>query len=331
MKTAEVKAVFDVLQPELTAIVRDAGEPADNSFLTGDFPLDAQVELYLGILRAFGFPEGTFRLDETVHPFATTFSSSDIRMTTRYRPDSLRALWSTMHEAGHGLSYLGIAPELGRSPLYGNASLGLGESQSRTWENLVGRSLPFWRGRYGRCSDASRSWQRSSSRLLPRDQPRRADRDACDRRRGHLLPPHHPPLRARAGARGRHARARRSAGGLDREDGGPPRRRGRGRPRGAAGRALDARLVRLLPDVRPRQCALGADLALTQEELPDLDDQLEAGEFGRLYESLRRRIYRHGRKFTPMETLERAIGADEIDPEPYLGYLRAKVAGLQPA
>ena len=53
-----------------------------------------------------------------------------------------------MHEGGHGLSYQGIAPELARSPLYGNASHGIGESQSRTWENLVGRSLPFWRGFY---------------------------------------------------------------------------------------------------------------------------------------------------------------------------------------
>ena len=68
-----------------------------------------------------------------------------------------------------------------------------------------------------------------------------------------------------------------------------------------------------------------------EEELPDLDAQLEAGEFGPLYESLRRRIYRHGRKFTPLETLERAIGATEIDPQPYLAYLRSKVAGLQPA
>ncbi len=66
-----------------------------------------------------------------------------------------------------------------------------------------------------------------------------------------------------------------------------------------------------------------------EEELPDLDAQLEAGEFGPLYESLRQRIYRHGRKFTPMETLERAIGADEIDPAPYLAYLREKVAALR--
>jgi carboxypeptidase Taq len=65
--------------------------------------------------------------------------------------------------------------------------------------------------------------------------------------------------------------------------------------------------------------------------MPDLDEHLEAGEFAPLYESLRTRLYRHGRKFTPMETLERAIGASQIDPQPYLEYLRGKVAGLQPA
>ena len=147
MKTAEVKAVFDVLRPELAALVREAGEPADDSFLSGDFPIATQQEFLAGILRDFGFEEGTYRLDPTVHPFAIWFSGGDIRMTTRYRPDNVRALWSTMHEAGHGLSFFGIDASLRRSPLDGLPSLGLGESQSRTWENLVGRSLPFWRGR----------------------------------------------------------------------------------------------------------------------------------------------------------------------------------------
>jgi carboxypeptidase Taq len=67
-----------------------------------------------------------------------------------------------------------------------------------------------------------------------------------------------------------------------------------------------------------------------EAELPDLDAQVEAGEFGPLYDWLRHRIYRHGRKFMPLQTLERAIGAAAIDPQPYLDYLRGKVAGLQP-
>ena len=88
--------------------MREAGEPADDSFLEGDYPVAAQQEFLEGVLRDFGFEDGTYRLDPTVHPFATTFSRTDIRMTTRYKPTNLRALWAAMHEAGHGLTYLGV-------------------------------------------------------------------------------------------------------------------------------------------------------------------------------------------------------------------------------
>ena len=67
-----------------------------------------------------------------------------MRLTTRYRPDDLESVWSTLHEAGHGLYAHGIADSLMRSTLSGAPSLGINESQSRTWENLVGRSRPFW-------------------------------------------------------------------------------------------------------------------------------------------------------------------------------------------
>jgi carboxypeptidase Taq len=333
MSTAEVKAVFDVLRPELTAIVQEAGEPADHSFLEGEFPRETQQELYEGILRDFGFPEGVVRLDPTVHPFATTFASSDIRLTTRYRPDSLRALWSTMHEAGHGLSYLGIAPELGRSPLYGNASLGLGESQSRTWENLVGRSLAFWRGRFPELQ-----------RLFPHLQA--VELDDFYRGINRVVA---TPTRVTADevTYSLHIILRFEleqelvAGTLALED---LPEAWNARTLEFLGVEVEDDLGGVLQDVHWTRAsygyfptyALGNVLSVQiwralEEELGDLDTQLEAGEFGPLYESLRRRIYRHGRKFTPMETLERAIGASEIDPQPYLAYLRSKVAGLQPA
>jgi carboxypeptidase Taq len=333
MKTAEVKAVFDVLRPELTALVRDAGEPADDSFLDGDYPIETQQEFLTGILRDFGFEEGTYRLDATVHPFATSFSRTDIRMTTRYRPDDLRSLWSTMHEAGHGLTYWGVDPALGRSPLYGNASLGLGESQSRTWENLVGRSRPFWRGRYPELQ-----------RLFP--QLRSLELDDFYRGINRIAP---GLIRVHADevTYSLHIILRFEleqelvAGTLAPAD----------LPEAWNARMADFLGVEVPDDVRGvlqdvhwtrasygyfPTYALGNVLSVqiwraVAEDLPDLDSQLEAGEFGPLYESLRERLYRHGRKFTPMETLERAIGADAIDPAPYLAYLRAKVTGLQPA
>ena len=146
MKTSEVREVFAVLRPELTAIVEAVGEPADDSFLDGDYPVAVQQEFLEDVLRSFGFEEETWRLDPTVHPFAARIARGDIRMTTRYRDDDLRAVWAAMHEGGHGLTYQGLDPALDRTPLAGTPSYGLGESQSRTWENLVGRSLPFWRG-----------------------------------------------------------------------------------------------------------------------------------------------------------------------------------------
>ncbi len=331
MTTAEVKAVFDVLAPELAAIVRGAGEPADDSFLEGDFPIEIQQDFLAEILRDFGFEEGAYRLDPTVHPFATSFSRTDIRMTTRYKPTNLRALWAAMHEAGHGLTYQGADPALERSPLYGNASLGLGESQSRTWENLVGRSLPFWRGRYPelqrRFPQLERvdlgTWYRGINRVAPGLV--RVDADEVT----YSL---HIILRFEL-------EQELVSGTLALAD---------------LPEAWRARMQELLGVDVPDDChgvlqdvhwtraaygyfptyALGNALSVqiwrvVEQELPDLDAQLEAGEFEPLYESLRERLYRHGRKFTPMETLERAIGADAIDPQPYLEYLREKVGGLR--
>ncbi|MGH3072680.1 MAG: carboxypeptidase M32 [Gaiellaceae bacterium] len=333
MKTAEVTAVFDVLRPELTALVREAGDPADDSFLDGDFPVATQQAFLEDVLRDFGFAEGAYRLDPTVHPFATSFTRTDIRMTTRYKPTNLRALWAAMHEAGHGLTYQGTDPSLGRSPLYGNASLGLGESQSRTWENLVGRSLPFWRGRLPELQRHFpqlervdlETWYRGINRVAPGLV--RVDSDEVT----YSL---HIILRFEL-------EQELVAGTLSLDD---LPEAWRAKTKELLGVDVPDDLRGVLQDVHWTGArygyfptyALGNVLSVqiwraVEAELPDLEAQLEAGEFRPLYESLRERIYRHGRKFMPMETLERAIGASEIDPQPYLGYLRSKVAGLQPA
>ena len=316
MTTAEVKAVFDVLRPELTAIVREAGDPADDSFLEGDFPVAKQQEFLAGVLRDFGFADGVYRLDPTVHPFATSFSRTDIRMTTRYKPTNLRALWAGMHEAGHGLTYQGTEPSLARSPLYGNASLGLGESQSRSWENLVGRSLAFWRGRLPELQrlfpqleqvDLD-SWYRGINRVAPG--LIRVDADEVT----YSL---HIILRFEL-------EQELVSGGLALADlpeawnAKMAELLGVDVPDDARGVLQDVHWTRAAYGYFPTY-ALGNVLSVqiwraVEEELPELDAQLEAGEFGPLYESLRNRIYRHGRKFTPVETLERAIGADRDRP-----------------
>ena len=196
------------------------------------------------VLATLGFEEGAWRLDPTAHPFCTSFSNRDVRLTTRYRPDDLESVWSTMHEAGHGLYAHGIADSLMRTPLSGAPSLGINESQSRTWENLVGRSRAFWT-----------HWYDPLQETFP-DQLGDVELDAfvrainraepglirSRRRRDDVLAPHHPPLRARAGADRGHDRPRGPAGGLERADEGVPRRRrARRRARRAPGRALVGR------------------------------------------------------------------------------------------
>ncbi len=103
----------------------------------------------MGVIRVFGYDFEHGRLDRTVHPFATSFSKYDVRVTTRYDANFLSpALFGTLHEAGHALYEQGISSDYDRSPLGVAVSLGIHESQSRLWENLVGRSEGFWRWAY---------------------------------------------------------------------------------------------------------------------------------------------------------------------------------------
>src|SRR4051794_39009312 len=147
MKTAEVRAVFDVMKPALRPLIDAAG---DGAALPGPFPVERQHAFEREVLTRFGFEPEAWRLDPTVHPFATSMGTQDIRITTRYKEGDLDGLFSTMHEFGHGLYEHGVDPALERTPLARGTSLGLHESQSRMWENLVGRSRAFWTHFYPR-------------------------------------------------------------------------------------------------------------------------------------------------------------------------------------
>src|SRR5712691_4306004 len=147
MTTTEVAEIFDAVKPVLSELVK-AAPPVDASFLEGSYAIDRQREFAERVVRTLGFEEGAWRLDPTVHPFCTSFSNRDVRLTTRYHEDGLESFWSTMHESGHGLYAHGIASSLERTPLASSPSFGQNESQSRTWENLVGRSSAFWQHWY---------------------------------------------------------------------------------------------------------------------------------------------------------------------------------------
>jgi carboxypeptidase Taq len=107
------------------------------------------------VVKAFGYDFGRGRLDRAVHPFAQRIGPGDVRITTRYRPEALNiAMFGTMHEAGHGMYEQNLPASEARTPLGESVSLGVHESQSRLWENLVGRSRPFWTWAYPRLREA---------------------------------------------------------------------------------------------------------------------------------------------------------------------------------
>jgi len=151
VRTASVRTLFAELRralvPLIDAITRAA--PADDRCLHQPFAEPEQLAFGLAIAEKFGYDLRRGRQDKTPHPFQTKFSIDDVRITTRVRLDDLsEALFGTLHEAGHALYEQNIDPAYEATPLADGTSLGVHESQSRLWENQVGRSLAFWKGQY---------------------------------------------------------------------------------------------------------------------------------------------------------------------------------------
>ncbi len=147
MKTAEVKAIFDGLRPKQVKLIKAiaASKQVKDAFLFKKYNEKKLIDFGVDVITRFGYDWTRGRQDKAPHPFQTTFSVNDVRITTRYEDDNpLATLFSTMHEAGHAMYEQGINPVYERTPLAGGTSLAIHESQSRMWENLVGRSLPFW-------------------------------------------------------------------------------------------------------------------------------------------------------------------------------------------
>jgi carboxypeptidase Taq len=330
MKTAEVRTIFDDLKQELQPLIqeiRDAGE-VDDSFLHGDFDPAVQRELGLEIARAFGYSDDEWRLDETAHPFMTTPGTADIRLTSNFRPHDLSSLFATMHEFGHGVYEWGVDRSFARTPLATGVSLGLHESQSRTWENLVGRSRAFWRWFYPRVQRAFDSQLGSVDeeefyRAVNKVHPSliRIDADEVtynlhiilrfeleqDLIENRLSVPELPDAW--------NARMEEYFG-LDV----PDDARGVLQDMHWSGGAFGYFPTYALGNVMSVQIW---ERAL--EDIGDVDERFERGEFGDLREWLREHLYKLGAKFTPQETIERVTGS-RIDAAPYMRYLREKLA-----
>jgi carboxypeptidase Taq len=330
LRAAEVREIFGALEPELRALVAEHASDADDAFLTGPFPIPAQEALSRELIERLGADWDQFRLDTTVHPFEVTFGLGDIRLTTRYSEDDPHSLFTALHECGHGLYEWGVSPSLERTPLCAGVSASLHESQSRLWENVVGRSLPFWRWFYPRLQEAF------PQRLG--DVPLESFYRAVNRVRRSLV-----RVDADETSYGLHVilrfelEQRLFSGELEVAD---------------LPDAWNARFEELLGVTVPNDALgvlqdahwsgggfgifpgylLGSVLSVqiwnqARSAIPDVEAQIERGEFQPLHRWLREHLYALGRKLTPAETIGRAAGGP-IDPQPYLAYLREKNRSL---
>jgi carboxypeptidase Taq len=147
MKASTLRALFGDLRAQLVPLVRaiTAQPPADDSCLRQHFPEKEQWDFGLEVVTHFGYDLERGRQDKSPHPFTTEFSIDDVRITVRCREEFLGELmFGSMHEGGHAMYGQGVSPDLEGTPLAMSPSAGADESQSRLWENIVGRSRPFW-------------------------------------------------------------------------------------------------------------------------------------------------------------------------------------------
>jgi carboxypeptidase Taq len=334
MTTAAVRALFTELRRELVPLVRAIAEqaPADDRCLRGTFAEGAQLEFGVSVIREIGYDLARGRLDKTHHPFCTTFSTGDVRITTRVRENDIGdCLFTMLHEAGHALYEQGVSPAFEGTPLAAGTSMGVHESQSRLWENLVGRGRLFWQHWFPRLQRAfphelgdvtAEAFYRAINKV-----ERSLIRTEADEVTYNL----HVMLRFDLE--------------LDMLEG---RLAVKDLPEAWRAR-IQADLGLVPPDDRDgclqdvhwysgrigggfQSYTIGNVLsaqfyAAALRAHPEIPQEIAAGEFATLHGWLRENLYRHGRKLKPDELTVRATGAP-MSLGPYLAYLRGKYGEL---
>jgi carboxypeptidase Taq len=339
---ASLKSLFATLRAgilPLLAAARGAPEPRAD-FLERDFPKERQSAFALALAQKVGFDTARGRLDETVHPFEISFTRNDVRITTRYYRNFLNpSVFGALHEAGHGIYEQGVDPAYTRTPLatdlvgyyaVGGVSFGAHESQSRLYENHIGRSRAFWRLHMDELRAAfpgtfddvgAEEFYRAVNRVRPGFIRVEADELTYDL---HIM------LRVEI-------ESALMDGSLQVDD------------LPAAWNAAIARDLGLvvpddrrglLQDIHWSTCQIGTFCNYTignvmaaqlmdtiRRTRPDIPAALETGDYAPLKTHLAETIHRHGRRYTRDELLLRATGRT-LDPAPYVAYLRAKVADV---
>jgi carboxypeptidase Taq len=332
MTTARLRVLFGELCEGLVPLVEEVAtalpDPEGGPF-GGPYDVEQQRRAVMDILEGVGFDPDGWRLDVAPHPFAQRIGPGDVRITTRYdMHDFGGALFGSLHEFGHGLYEDGIPARLVRSPLGSPVSLGVHESQSRMWENLIGRSRPFcaWmlpRLREhlpglpaGTTLDGVYRSVNSVHRSLIRVESDETTYNLHIVLRFELelaliqgeLPVDELPHAWNEGIR--------RLLGLDVPD-------------DAVGVLQDvhwgAGLIGYFPTYTLGNLMAAQLWESLRADLPDVDAQLVRGEFAPLRAWLGEHVHAHGRKLPPPELLARVTG-QELAVEPFLRYLRAKLA-----
>lgn len=332
MKTSDVKTIFESLRSRQVELIQAiAGKPqVDDSFLHQPFDEKKQWDFGIEVISRFGYDWNRGRQDKAHHPFTTSFSINDVRITTRVAPDFLNTmLFGTMHECGHALYGMGVASELERTGMEGGASLGVHESQSRLWENLVGRSFPFWEYFYPRLQETFPQlagipleiFYKGINKVQPSLIRVEADEATYNLHIMLRLEMEIAMLEGKVAVKDVpdlwNSRMQEYLGVTPPDD--------------AQG---------VLQDIQWSGGAIGyfstyalGNLISVQlwekinQDIPDLVEQICHGKFETLLGWLREKIHRHGGKFEPQELVERITGS-RIDPAPYLRYLTKKYSEI---
>lgn len=333
MKTTEVKAIFDILRPQQIELIKAISErpQVDNRFLYQHFDPQKQWNFGEKVITAFGFDWNHGRQDKAAHPFTINFGRNDVRITTRVDGDFFNpAFFATLHECGHGLYEQGSAPALERTPLAGGTSFAIHETQSRLYENLVGRSLAFWRYYYPQLQEIFpsqlgsidlKTFYRGINRVEPT--PIRVEADEATYNL-HIMLRLEIEIALMEG----------SIEVRDLPD------YWNTHMQEYLGITPSTDALGVLQDVHWSSGMIGyfATYALgnvvasqfwikINEDIPDLENQIEQGQFNELLAWLRKNIHIHGAKFEPQELVELVTGS-RIDPKPYMEYLQKKFSTI---
>lgn len=333
LKTTDIKTIFDSLRPQQVELIKQitSRPQVDDSFLHLTYDEQKQWDFGVEVITKMGYDWKRGRQDKTLHPFTTSFGLGDVRITTRVYPNNLSsAMFGTLHETGHAMYELGSDPMLDRTPLLGGVSSGIHESQSRMWENLVGRSYPFWQWIYPHLREIFPSQLGNVSletfyKGINKVQPSliRVEADEATYNL-HIMLRFELELALMEG----------SLALRDLPD------------------AWNSRYMEYLGVTPPDDStgvlqdvhwsggmigyfasyALGNLIAaqlweLINKDIPDLSDQISKGEFAAWLAWLRQKIHQHGSKFEPQELIKRVTGS-KIDPAPYMRYLKTKFSDI---